>query len=355
MNSIVTAFERNARKDDRPAMPGMPTVESRPRVRDMQAINDYYFGGHISVNELMIRMVERMVDHLNGKLDLGRDGEPEAVKQGNAWRDEALVDGADIGSEKDFSIPKPGEDGVTFRQVARMIQTKFSADFLSQDRDLMKVLEEMTGFRLDGMNAADLLEALVEPDGEAALKVRGVLSEGLAGQKGSKASQRLEAAVDGPVSVRQAAEAALRKDAFDETDDETAAEDLQRVADARTQERLERVGKMQEKTAEALSAGSKDAGPAASDRASLAAEIIQELAAQVEAETPETTETDEVEDIRGDLESEEALPLAGEAPGSAPKPTAADENKADARIRAYLETLLTDDEAAQRRRWPELL
>jgi hypothetical protein len=125
MNSIVTAFEQNMRKDEKPAMPGMPTVESRPRVKDMQAINDYYFGNHISVNEMMIRMVERVVGHLNEKLSVGRDGDPDAVKAGNEWRDKAVLGGADVNSEGDFSLPTPGENGVTFRQVAQKIQEMF--------------------------------------------------------------------------------------------------------------------------------------------------------------------------------------------------------------------------------------
>lgn len=351
MKSIVTAFEQNARKDDKPAMPGMPTVETRPRVRDMQAINDYYFGSHISPNELMIRMVERMVDHLNGKLDIGSDGDPDAVKAGNAWRDEALAGGTDIGAEDDFRIPKPGEDGVTFRQVARMIQTRFSADFLSEDRQLMKALEEMTGFRLDGMTAADLLQAFVEPEGETALKVREVLSEGLAGQKGSKASQRLEAAVEGPVSVQQAAAATLRKEAYEETDDETAAEDLQRVADARTQQRLEQVGETQDKVAEAVNDAAKDG----SDHPDAAAEIIQGLAAQADAEPQDVKEND-LEDILTSVDDGEGLPLEGEdiQPGEALDSAISNLNSSDARIRAYLETLLAGDEAAQQRRWPEL-
>jgi len=354
MNSIVTAFEQNARKDQRPEMPGMPTVDTRPRVRDMQAINDYYFGSHQSVNELMIRMVERMVDHINGKLELGRDGDEEAEKVGNAWRDKAVIGRIDVSSKEDFSIPKPGENGVTFKQVARLIQARFDTDFLSRDRELLKALEELTGFRIDGMSVSDLLQAFVEPDSDEAQKVRSVLSEGLAGQKGSKASQRLEVAVEGPVSVTQAVESALRKEVYEETDDETKAEDIERVASARTQERLDQVSETQDKVAEAIKSEATGGETTQADSAELAAEIIQDLAASVEAEPASETEAAKADDIKAQLEDKDALPLTGEVSDAAQSSSLTDAKSSDALVRAYLEALLTEDEAATRRRWPEL-
>jgi hypothetical protein len=357
MNSIVTAFEQNMRKDQKPAMPGMPTVETRPRVKDMQAINDYYFGNHITVNEVMIRMIERVVGHLNEKLSVGRDGDPDAVKAGNEWRDKAVVGGIDVNSDDDFMLPTPGENGVTFRQVAQQIQEMFRGDFLAHDNELVKVLEELVGFRLNGATAADLMKAFTEPGGEAEQKLRDVISEGLAGQKGSKASQRLEAAAEGPVSVKEAAQAALQKEAYDETDEETAAEDLERVAAARVQARLEQTVEAQDKVAEAVKEAAESGNPAKPGQPDVAVEIIQGLAAQAEVHAPEETEADAAEELRANLENaEEGLPLVddGSETEQSLAQTASEPEAPEALVRAYLETLLSDDEKAElRRRWPE--
>lgn len=244
----ITAMQARLLREDAPASLAGPAAAAP---KDMEAINDYYFGDHLTVTEAMTKLVERVVGYLNDKLAVGRDGSDAEVAAGNDWRAEALRDDIKVNSDADFSIPKPGGDGFSFQRVARMIQSAFDTDFLSRDRELKKLLEDMIGFRLDGMSVADLLEAFVDPTGKAAEKVRTVLTEGLAGQAGSKVSQRLERAAAGPKSVEQTVAETLEP-SIDEVDEETLAEDLQAVANARARERLEEAAKRPDEIAEAI-------------------------------------------------------------------------------------------------------
>lgn len=265
-----------------------------------EASEDFYFGTQMTVTKLMFLMMEKITGYLNGKLEVGRDGEEKSVEAGNQWRKQALVEDIPVNSEKDFTIPKPGENGVTFREVAGTIKQKFNMDFLAGDRDLLQMLEKFIGFRLYGTNAADIIEAFTDPDSPAAERVRKVLEDGLAGQEGSKVSQRLERAAEGPRSVSDIL--TEKRSAADVVDEETIEEDREALETARMQERLQSIREMQDKLAEAVEADRSSASPQDRDAAmrgyERAMEIIQQLAAMpageetVEADAPPATEAD---------------------------------------------------------------
>lgn len=326
----ITAMQARMFREDAPASLAGPAAAAP---KDMEAINDYYFGNHLTVTEAMTRLVERIVGYLNDKLAVGRDGSEAEVAAGNAWRATALRDDIKVNSDDDFLIPKPGDDGFSFQRVARMIQSAFDTDFLSRDRELKKQLEDMIGFRLDGMTVADLLEAFVDPTGKAAEKVRNVLTEGLAGQAGSKVSQRLERAAEGPKSVEQLV-AETRTSSIDEVDEETLAEDVQAVANARARERLEEAAKRPDAIAEAMEE------TAAHGRPKIALAVIQALGSLGEAGGANS----------GDGETEVAVLRASDALDENGEGADPDDRPAlTSIVRAYLETLEAEEEEQQER------
>lgn len=255
IQSATLMRERVAREEN--SVPGMPQGKPPAPAKNMQAINEHYFGTSLTPMEAMFALVEKAVDYLNGKLNLGRDGDTDGIKAGNEWRDEALRDNIKVNSDRDVSIPKPGENGVTFRAVAKMIQDTFDTGYLSRDTGLGKLLEDTVGFRLDGMSVADLFEAFVEPEGDAAKRVYDVLSDGLAGQAGGKVTQRLEAAASGPKSVEETV-ADQGKSSIDVVDEETLAEDLKALKAAEAKEKLEQAAAIPEKVENALKEARQD-------------------------------------------------------------------------------------------------
>ncbi|WP_378943051.1 hypothetical protein [Mesorhizobium sp. ANAO-SY3R2] len=221
------------------------------RPKDMQAINEHYFGISLTPMEVMFSMVERAVDYLNDKMGLGSDGDPKAIEEGNKWRETALSKNVAVGSGDDFRIPKPGENGVTFRAVAKLVLEKFKTEYLASDVDLMRSLEDVAGFRLHGMNALDLFKAFAEPDGDSAKRVYDAVAEGLAGQAGSKVAQRLETATEGAKSVEETL-IDQKKSSIDVVDEETIAEDLKAIETAKAKEKLDEAAAIPEKVQEAL-------------------------------------------------------------------------------------------------------
>lgn len=330
MQSITMLQERLSRDDSPGSRIGQIPAQVAPP-KDMKAINELYFGSQLTLTEAMTRLMEKVVGYVNDKLSLGRDGSEEGKKAGTEWRGKALLDYVEVGSEADFSLPKPGKNGVTFQQVARMMLDMFDTGFLSRDRALMRELEQMIGFRLDGMSVTDLLQGFADPNSEAAEKVRGVLSEGLAGQAGSKVSQRLERAAAGPKSVEETL-ADTRKSPIDEVDEETVKEDLEAVKAARTLEKVEQAAELPETVRKALDE-MKEAG-AEHGGASIAAAVLQALGS-LSADGPnddakaETSASDVV-----DSELEASLPPASEANRPALAPV----------LRAYLEAQEAEQE-----------
>lgn len=339
----ITSLQTRLLREDAPARPAATPV------KDMKAVNDYYFGGHLTVTEAMTKLFERVVGYLNDKLTLGRDGVAADVAAGDEWRDKALRDDIEINGEDDFSLPRPGENGFSFQRVARMIQSAFNVDFLSQDRELTKLLEDMIGFRLDGMDIADLLEAMVDPGGEAAGKVKNVLNEGLAGQTGSKVSRRMERAASGPQSVKQAVAEALRP-SIGEVHEETIAEDLEAIGNARAQEKLEQAAKLPDDIAEALDEASPAGRPKGRGNVRIAAAVLQVLGS-----LGETAAADEAE---GGEQTDNAAMVAVETTLATTGLDAGDERPVvTTLVKAYLETLEheQDDREEQEKRFSLVL
>lgn len=246
------------------------------RPKDMQAINEHYFGISLSPMEIMFSMVERAVDHLNDKLGLGSDGDQKAAAEGKAWREEALVKNVAVGGSEDFRIPKPGENGVTFRAVAKLVLKMFKSEYLAGDTDLMKALEDSAGFRLNGMNALDLFKAFAEPDGNATKRVHDAIAEGLGSLPGSKIAQRLERATEGTKSAEEAL-ADQKKSSIDVVDDETIAEDQKALEAAKAREKIAAAEAIPEKVQEALKEAEAKQGSSEANGSHTAAAIVQAL------------------------------------------------------------------------------
>jgi hypothetical protein len=314
-------------RDTRPAslLPGQQEVSANSRPRDMKAVNDLYFGNHVTPTEVMFHLFERMVGHLNKRLDMGRDGNEADAAKGNAWREKALLENVKVGSEGDFSIPMPGEDGFSFRRVAQMIKSTFNLGALSQDRELGKTLEQALGFSLSGMSISDLIDAVIDPESAAHERVATVVENGLAGREGSKVMQRLERATEGPKSVQETIEA-VKPEPMDVVDEETIEEDRQAIRDAMAREKLQEVEDRQDKLKELH--GKMKGRPAEADP-DLALRIIQALAAEgaVETEIPEGDEAAS--------ETSETIPDEHEDAASAER--GSDSDLLDAVIRAYRE------------------
>lgn len=299
MQSATTFQERMNRPDSQGLRIGQtPAQVAAPR--DMNAVNELYFGSHLTVTEAMARLMDQVVGYLNDKLELGRDGSEEGKSAGNEWRRTALRDYVEVGTEGDFSLPEPGKNGVTYQQVARMIQDKFNLGILSRDRTLMKELEQAMGFRLVGIKVTDLLAAFADPKSDAAGKVRGVISEGLARQTGSKVRQRLERAAEGPKSVQETV-ADTRRSPVDEVDEETAQEDMEAVKAAKTLETIEAAAELPKEVRKALDEMKE--GRAAQGGARVAGAVLQALGSLNAGAVDDQARTDVAETISTALEN----------------------------------------------------
>lgn len=242
--------QQEQKPEDKATALGLPQAAPQQSQKTTETNEDFYFGTHMTVTKLMYFVMDKIVDYLNDKLGMGREGDPENVKAGEAWRDKALLENTPINSDKDFSIPEPGKDGVSFSDVAKTIKSKFNMGYLALDRDLVNMLEDLIGFRLGGVTAADIVEAFVDPESKAAQKVRDAMEEGLAGTEGSKVSQRLERAAESPKTVSELM--SEEKSPADVIDEETLEEDRDALQAARTHEKLSEVRDMQDAISEAV-------------------------------------------------------------------------------------------------------
>jgi len=292
--------------------------------KDMQAVNEFYFGLSMTPMEAMFALVERTVDYLNDKLGVGRDGDPKRIDAGNTWRDEAMQKPVAVGSAEDFSIPKPGRNGMSFRSVAKLIRETFKSEFLNADQELRKLLEDTVGFRLHGMSVTDLLDAFIEPESDAAKRVHETISEGLAGQAGSKASQRLEAAAEGPRSVEDTVAAQRNKSSIDVVDEETIAWDQKAIKAAEATEKLDEAAAIPEKVEQALKEALQDADANAGDAKgadgqAIAAAAIQALTRLSAAAAPESASDVELGKIALAEAAAEKLKVEAQVPGKEPE------------------------------------
>jgi len=347
------ARERAMREDAQAANGGVKLVGGMAQAaptppKDMQAINEYYFGLSITPMEAMFALVEKTVDYLNDRLSEGRDGDPKRIEAGNKWRDEALQKPVAVGSAEDYSIPKPGENGVSFRSVAKLIRDSFKSEYLNADQDLRKLLEDTVGFRLHGMSVTDLLDAFIEPESDAAKRVYETISEGLAGQAGSKASQRMEAATEGPKSVEDTVAAQRNKSSIDVVDEETIAEDQKAIKAAQANEKLDEAAAIPEKVEEALKEVLEDIEATDGDQQAIAAAAIQALTGLGAAVGPETASEVDVGKIAIPEGAAEKLKI--KAPGLGNEP----ETKSDklrgvlAHYLEFVETSSANDDKQQK-------
>jgi hypothetical protein len=221
--------------------------------RTKAAVDDIFSVNNVSSTGLMIQIVGKIVDNLNASLSNNidqADDSADTSMEKQKWRDLALLsDSRDAAAGGQLRIPKPGDNGVSFRQAAQMVLGNFNEDYLSQDADLKKQVEDMLGFKLGTISVLDLLQTAIDPSTVSAEKVDKVLTNGLAGEKGSKVSQRLDRAAQRSQSVDQAVANALHKSPGDEVDSDTMAEDRKAVAAAEAHDKLEKVISRQEKVA----------------------------------------------------------------------------------------------------------
>ncbi|PWW01558.1 hypothetical protein DFR52_102221 [Hoeflea marina] len=290
MRSIIeeqdeAAAEANAKDEDRQ----QPTVEvnAKPSKLQSQVLENYYFGDHMTVNAAMAKLMDGVVQDLTDK----------AAKRG-----EPIDLGRADGSEK------------SYQQIAARIQRTVNMDDLAADKTLMKKLETILGVKLTGMTAVDLVNAFADPEGKAAEKVRGVVSEALAGQAGSKVMQRLDDVTKGPRSVDEVEQDAQSKEVYDEVDNETKAEDQADIAMAKVFETLGEV-------VDRGMAAEEETAPTAPDTGSTPVEAGGEAgpaeADEAETGTPPTGGEDDQSELPDGYAEQWAL-SAAVAPGAGP-------------------------------------
>jgi hypothetical protein len=300
--------QQEQRPGDKATVIGFPDAAPQEQARTAEASEDFYFGTQMTVTKLMYFMMDKIVGYLNNKLDVGRDGDPENIRAGEAWRDKALLDDTPINSGKDFTIPEPGKGGVSFGDVARTIKAKFNMGHLAIDEDLTRMLEKLIGFSLDGVSPADIIEAFADPDSKNARKVREAIEEGLAGQEGSKVAQRLERVAEGPKTVSEIM--SEKGSPADVVDEETLEEDREALRVARMHEKLTDIRDTQDAIAETVKEREPADGRADPEDARRAIEeaiaVIEKLSDAKPEEKVSGSDTDISEIVAEDASSETA-------------------------------------------------
>lgn len=221
----------------------LETGSSKPKL-STEALNQIYFGDHVSITEAKIKLISYVNRYVASAIDAqtsheAQGGEGPAGSSVTA----KLVENLDFEERTSLrqSLQTDISDMDSAIKTATRISLSFNLDRLSADRDMMKYLEQMMGMKLDGLSVADIIKSFLDPDGKSAGKVNSVISKGLAGQTGSKVMQRLEDAAAGPKTVAEAKKDAVEKSDFEEVDDETKAEDKSDIDTARAMETLGRV------------------------------------------------------------------------------------------------------------------
>ncbi len=208
-----------------------------------QKLNDYYFGDHMTVTEVMVKLFTHLGDYLADRIDARTSLEAAAPDQATlpvVSATERSIATMDKDVRSDLSARLRDFDGASASatELAFRIARNFDLDALGRDRKLSAFLEQRIGIDLGSINAGDLVRAFMDPDGDAARKLRGQIGEALAGQAGSKVMQRLEDAASGVKSVEETKAEARSKDAWDEVDEETKQEDVDDVKTAKALETL---------------------------------------------------------------------------------------------------------------------
>ena len=171
----------------------------------------------------------------------------------------------------------------------------------------VKALEEMTGLKDLGLKAQDVIDAILDPWGEAARKVRDALAEktereGAMTREMRKVLQRLEDVAD-PKTIDELKHEEAHSGPGRVEDKETKAERKQDIQNLENAEKLEEVRELQDAVKEHLQAGAGTGGEFAGSEASADAELqlIQVLGALPAAD--ETNADDHVDEYHGEAEN----------------------------------------------------
>jgi len=190
MKSITTWQEQTASRTSGsvqlPAPAAPQPVNPSARSTANEAVSAYFSVHHVTANELIIKMVGHIAGRLNAELAANADHSDDTAEvsaQKEKWRQTALkLPFRDAAANGELTLPKPSDNGITFREVAQIILDMFNHDFLAKHSDLVKELEDMIGFHLGGLTLLDILQAAADPDSSVAERVDKALAKGLAGR-----------------------------------------------------------------------------------------------------------------------------------------------------------------------------
>lgn len=198
MKSITAWQDQTASRTSGPAQLVPPAVQqpvtASARSAANEAVSSYFSVHHVTANELIIKMVGHIAGRLNAELSANADQPDDNVDAGrdNAkWRETAVkLPFRDAAAAGELTLPKPGDNGITFRDVAQTILGMFTHDYLAKHSALVKELEDMIGFHLGGLTLLDILQAAADPESSVAERVDKALAKGLAGREEEPYSRR---------------------------------------------------------------------------------------------------------------------------------------------------------------------
>ncbi|MCY0150229.1 hypothetical protein OEG84_21605 [Hoeflea sp. G2-23] len=245
MQSIVSQqadAQQSARETDSNLIPNV-RVASANSPQTTEKLNDYYFGDHMSVTEVQVKLFGYLATYLNKQISAQDDAAAAGEAPDTTTELSRHLASMDQGKRESLGAALGGfnNTGDSARGLALKISLNFNLDELSRSKKLENYLEQMIGFDLKGMTVADLVKSFLDPEGSKNQKVRDVISEALAGQHGSKVSQRLEDAIKGLRSVAETKQDIADKKPYDEIDAETKAEDEADIDTAKAFETLTKV------------------------------------------------------------------------------------------------------------------
>lgn len=205
MKSITAWQEQTSSRNPAPTPSFVPAAPQSvaPSIRSAanEAVSALFSVHHVTANELIIKMVGHIAGRLNAELSANADHPDDTADlsvQKDKWRQTALKPAfQDQAADGDLTLPKPGTDGITVGEVAKIILHIFNHDYLAKHSELKKELEGMIGFHLGGLSLLDILHAAADPESSAAKRVDEALTRGLAGQEGDPGA-------NGSLSVRSA-------------------------------------------------------------------------------------------------------------------------------------------------------
>lgn len=319
MQSIVSQqadAQQNARETDSNLIPNV-RVASANSPQTTEKLNDYYFGDHMSVTEVQVKLFGYLASYLNKQISAQDDAAAAGEAPDTTTELSRHLASMDQGKRESLGTALGGFDntGDSARGLALKISLNFNLDELSRDKKIENYLEQMIGFDLKGMTVADLVKSFLDPEGSENQKVRDVISEALAGQHGSKASQRLEDATKGPRTVEETKRDIADKKVYDEVDAETKAED---EADIDTAKAFETLNEVSTNIESADETEQQEAAPKPAAEQSAAAANTDETPA--DTSEPDESESETASGQENRLHPGYAEHMAGNASGDSLHP-----------------------------------